>query len=134
QPSRDRRGGRGEKNGYQFLSQTPPLVKKKAASRGGALMQWRGVARAGGAARHYLSRPLGAFAIVALAASAGGCSSSPSSGKLALASLPASGATVAFESIDGPPPEVFRKLVTSLNDEAGAHKIAVVSRSSTPTY
>jgi len=43
-------------------------------------------------------------------------------------------ATVAFESIDGPPPEVFRKLVTALNDEAGARRVAVVSRSSPATY
>ena len=41
---------------------------------------------------------------------------------------------MAFESIDGPPPEVFRKLVANLNDEAGARQIAVVSRSGAATY
>jgi hypothetical protein len=38
-------------------------------------------------------------------------------------------ATVAFESIDGPPPAVFHRLVQSLKDEAGSRRIAVVSPS-----
>ena len=38
-------------------------------------------------------------------------------------------ATVAFESIDGPPPAVFHKLVKSLKDEAGARQISVVAPS-----
>jgi len=43
-------------------------------------------------------------------------------------------ATVTFESIDGPPPDVFRKLVTSLNDEASARQVAVVPRQAAATY
>jgi uncharacterized lipoprotein YmbA len=98
-------------------------------------MQWRSAVRAWGASRQYLSRPIGVLAIAALAASAAGCSSMPSAARLSLASAASSGgATVAFESIDGPPPEVFRKLVADLNDEAGARKIAVVSRSGAATY
>jgi hypothetical protein len=38
-------------------------------------------------------------------------------------------ATVAFESIDGPPPAVFHKLVQSLKTEAGSRQISVVSPS-----
>ncbi len=38
-------------------------------------------------------------------------------------------ASVAFESIDGPPPAVFQKFVKSLKDEAGARQIAVVAPS-----
>jgi len=98
------------------------------------LMQWRSAVRAWGASRQYLSRPIGVLAIAALAASAAGCSSMSSTARLSLASAASSGATVAFESIDGPPPEVFRKLVADLNDEAGARKIAVVSRSGAATY
>lgn len=94
-------------------------------------MQWCSVVHA---LRRYLSRPIGAVAVAALAATAAGCSSLPSNGGLSLASAASSGATVAFESIDGPPPEVFRKLVADLNDEAGARKIAVVSRSASATY
>jgi hypothetical protein len=75
------------------------------------------------------------LAVAAFAASAAGCSSLPSSnGRLSLASAVSPGSTVAFESIDGPPPEVFRKLVADLNAEAGARKIAVVSRDSAATY
>jgi hypothetical protein len=75
------------------------------------------------------------LAVAALAASAAGCSSLPSSnGRLSLASAVSPGSTVAFESIDGPPPEVFRRLVADLNAEAGTRKIAVVSRESAATY
>jgi hypothetical protein len=35
--------------------------------------------------------------------------------------------TVAFESIEGPPPAVFHKLMKSLKEEAGARQITVVS-------
>lgn len=88
-----------------------------------------------GASRRNLSRSIGAFAIAALAASAAGCSSLPSDGRANLASAASPGAsTLAFESIDGPPPEVFRKLVANLNEEAGARQIAVVSRTGAATY
>ncbi len=42
--------------------------------------------------------------------------------------------TVAFESIDGPPEAVFRRLVTRLGQEAIARKIAVVSREQPAQY
>lgn len=58
----------------------------------------------------------------------------PSDGRANLAGANASGSTLAFESIDGPPPEVFRKLIANLNDEAGARQIAVVSRNGAATY
>ena len=44
------------------------------------------------------------------------------------------GATVAFESINGPPEGVFEKLVAHLNDEALAHKLPVVSRNEPSVY
>jgi len=44
------------------------------------------------------------------------------------------GTTVAFESIDGPPESLFRKLVSQLTQEANARQIAVVSRESTAQY
>ena len=97
-------------------------------------MQWRLAVRAWGASRQYLSRPVCTLAIAALAASAAGCSSVPSNGRLSLASAVAPGSTIAFESIDGPPQDVFGKLVTNLNDEAGKQQVAVVSRSAAPTY
>jgi len=44
------------------------------------------------------------------------------------------GATVAFESIDGPPPALFNKLVANLNQEAQARRLAVTSRESPSAY
>jgi hypothetical protein len=87
-----------------------------------------------GASRRNLSRSAGVLAIAALAATAAGCSSLPSDGRASLASTTYSGTTLAFESIDGPPPEVFRKLVANLNEEADAQQISVVSRTGPATY
>lgn len=44
------------------------------------------------------------------------------------------GASVAFESIDGPPPDKFRKLVDNLNEEAQTRRLAVASRESPSAY
>ena len=44
------------------------------------------------------------------------------------------GATVAFESIDGPPAVQFAVLVRSLNDEAQTRHLAVISRESPSAY
>jgi hypothetical protein len=44
------------------------------------------------------------------------------------------GATVAFESIDGPPRGVFEKLVQDLNTEAQERRVAVVSREGASAY
>jgi len=44
------------------------------------------------------------------------------------------GASVAFESIDGPPQDQFYKLVQDLNDEAQARRLAVISREHEAVY
>lgn len=44
------------------------------------------------------------------------------------------GATVAFESIDGPPPGQFHELVQALNNEAQTRRLAVMSRASPSAY
>jgi hypothetical protein len=44
------------------------------------------------------------------------------------------GATVAFESIDGPPPAQFHELVQSLNNEARSRRLAVTSREQPSAY
>lgn len=44
------------------------------------------------------------------------------------------GATVAFESIDGPPQSQFRTLVKNLNDEAQSRRLAVISREQPSVY
>ncbi len=49
-------------------------------------------------------------------------------------SRPGPNATIAFESIDGPPPATFRKLVQKLNEEAEARKVPIVSRETPAPY
>jgi hypothetical protein len=44
------------------------------------------------------------------------------------------GATVAFESIDGPPQAQFQTLVQKLNDEAQTRRLAVISREQPSVY
>jgi hypothetical protein len=43
-------------------------------------------------------------------------------------------ATVTFDSIDGPPPQVFERLVEALNAEAQSKAVPIVSRGGTATY
>lgn len=44
------------------------------------------------------------------------------------------GSTVAFESIDGPPPQVFDRMVSVLDSESKLRNIAVVSREGAAAY
>jgi len=99
-------------------------------------MRWSVGARAWGGVRMRLHSLIGVFAAALLAAGVGGCSSSSplQSQTGSLISPAALGSTVAFESIDGPPPEVFNRLVASLNEEASARKITMVSRTAPATY
>jgi hypothetical protein len=78
---------------------------------------------------------LTATAAALLAACAlGGCASSggPASGAFAMASGGA--ATVTFESIDGPPPQVFDRMVGVLDTESKLRNLSIVSRESAATY
>jgi hypothetical protein len=81
-----------------------------------------------------LSRLSGVVAAALLAALAAGCSSQQTTRLTSMNVAASPNATVTFESIDGPPPEVFRKLVASLNDEASARQVAVVPRQAAATY
>jgi hypothetical protein len=76
-----------------------------------------------------------AIAATLLAACAlGGCASSggPASGAFAMAGGGA--ATVTFESIDGPPPQVFDRMVSVLDSESKLRNLAIVSRENAATY
>jgi hypothetical protein len=99
-------------------------------------MRLSGVWRAPVALRSSPAHCIRVVAVAILAAAAAGCSSDPgSNGRFALASGSApSTATIAFESIDGPPPAVFKRLVSTLNDEAEARHVTVVSRSGPAAY
>jgi hypothetical protein len=77
-----------------------------------------------------------AIAAMLLAACAlGGCASTgggAASGAFAMAGGGA--ATVAFESIDGPPPAVFDRMVGVLDTESKLRNLAIVSRENAATY
>jgi len=62
----------------------------------------------------------------------GGCASGgPASNAFASAG---GGATVAFESIDGPPPQVFDRMVNLLDSESKLRNVAVVTRDGSASY
>ena len=46
----------------------------------------------------------------------------------------ASGPTITFESIDGPPPQVFDRMVSVLDTESKLRNLSIVSRESAATY
>jgi hypothetical protein len=71
---------------------------------------------------------------LAAAIALGGCASSNStSGAFAMASTGDS-PTIAFESIDGPPPQVFERMVSMLDSESKLRSLAIVSREGSSAY
>jgi hypothetical protein len=79
---------------------------------------------------HARRHGLAALALLAVAFAAGGCATDTRMGSFAQGS----GATLAFDSIDGPPPQVFERFVEALNAEAQAKALPIVSRDGTATY
>ena len=70
--------------------------------------------------------------LLAIACGLGGCAGGGAvSGSFAMAS---SGATVAFESIDGPPPQVFDRMVGVLDSESKLRNLSIVSREGSASY
>jgi hypothetical protein len=70
--------------------------------------------------------------LLAAAGALGGCASGGvPTGTLALAG---DGPTVAFESIDGPPPAVFERMVGVLDSESKLRNLQVVSREGSAAY
>ena len=64
----------------------------------------------------------------------GGCAGGGSaSGSYAMATT-GSGPTVAFESIDGPPPQVFDRMVSVLDSESKLRNLSIVSREGGASY
>jgi len=76
---------------------------------------------------------VGALAAAVLCLCAAGCSTAPQGAMASAAGAP-HGPTVAFESIDGPPPTIFNRLVQDLGEEASARQVAVVSREGQAQY
>jgi len=74
-----------------------------------------------------------AAALVIAACSLGGCASGSATNSFAMASS-TSGPTIAFESIDGPPPQVFDRMVGVLDSESKLRSLSIVSREGTAAY
>jgi hypothetical protein len=81
----------------------------------------------------FRTAPRAAFAatLLAIACGLGGCASGGAGGSFAMAS---GGATVAFESIDGPPPQVFDRMVNVLDSESKLRNLSIVSREGSSAY
>ncbi|MES2196400.1 MAG: hypothetical protein V4517_18420 [Pseudomonadota bacterium] len=78
------------------------------------------------------ARAVAAAALLAIGCGLGGCAGGAApSGALAMAG---SGPTVAFESIDGPPPQVFERMVGVLDSESKLRNLQVVSREGAASY
>jgi hypothetical protein len=81
------------------------------------------------------SNTLRAATALALAGMLAGCVSNGNSGPSnAYAQMGGGPATVAFESIDGPPQQVFDRMVNLLDSESKLRNVAVVSRQAPASY
>jgi len=70
-----------------------------------------------------------------LSALASGCTTSnTSNAALTTSGVAATGPTIAFDSIDGPPPGVFNRLVDNLSSEAQSRNLAIASRTGAANY
>ena len=80
-----------------------------------------------------IARATVAAALLIAACALGGCANGgAASNSYAMAG--GGGSTVAFESIDGPPPQVFDRMVGVLNSESKLRDLSIVSRESTAAY
>jgi hypothetical protein len=87
--------------------------------------------------RHGRTAPRAAFAALLLmvACGLGGCAGGGSaSNAFAMAGGPSSGSTVAFESVDGPPPQIFERMVNVLDSESKLRNLSIVSREGSASY
>ena len=83
-------------------------------------------------ASRILPRAAVAATLLAIACGLGGCAGGgAANGAFAQAG---GGATVAFESIDGPPPQVFDRMVGVLDNESKLRDLQVVSRDGAASY
>ena len=72
---------------------------------------------------------------LAIACALGGCAAGGNvADSYAMATPASSGATVAFESIDGPPPQVFDRMVGVLDSESKLRSLSIVSREGAAAY
>src|ERR1700722_15930290 len=70
--------------------------------------------------------------LLAMACGLGGCAGGGAAG--GAFAMAGNGATVTFESIDGPPPQVFDRMVGVLDSESKLRNLSIVSREGTASY
>lgn len=78
-----------------------------------------------------------AAALLVAASALGGCAgggATTGSNSYAMATSAGGGPTVAFESIDGPPPQVFDRMVGVLDSESKLRNLSIVSREGGASY
>lgn len=75
-----------------------------------------------------------AAALVAAACALGGCAGGGATGESFAIAATGGGPTVTFESIDGPPPQVFDRMVSVLDSESKLRNLAIVSREGRASY
>ena len=76
-----------------------------------------------------------AVTLLGFACGLGGCANGGAgTGGGAFAMAGSSGPTVAFESIDGPPPQIFDRMVSVLDSESKLRNLSIVSREGTSSY
>ena len=78
-------------------------------------------------------RAVAAVTLLLIGCGLGGCAGGGASASFAMASA-GSGPTVTFESIDGPPPQVFERMVNVLDSESKLRSLAIVPRESQAAY
>src|ERR1700682_3488999 len=76
---------------------------------------------------------IAATLVLVACALGGGASGGAASASFAMASS-SGAATVAFESIDGPPPQVFDRMVSVLDSESKLRNLSIVSREGSAAY
>jgi hypothetical protein len=74
--------------------------------------------------------------LLAMGCGLGSCAGGGGSASNAFAMIPSapSASTVTFESIDGPPPQVFERMVSVLDSESKLRNLAIVSREGAASY
>lgn len=81
------------------------------------------------------SRAAVAVALLVVAGGLGGCANGGAvANSYAMAGGGGGGPTVAFESIDGPPPQVFDRMVGVLDSESKLRNLSIVSREGQAAY
>ena len=81
------------------------------------------------------ARAMIAAALLVVSCALGGCASGgATSDSFAMAAPSGGGSTAAFESIDGPPPQVFDRMVSVLDSESKLRNLSIVSRAGGASY